>query len=102
MGLFDPDKPSSLSDILGRQADTQVANLQDQAIQRKKRLVSQEAHSGRLMSGVSAYPLGDLAASEAQGQGDVYSNLAGALGQIPSEDFLNQNEYQRKLQLAKL
>lgn len=102
MGLFGTNAPTNLEQVLGQQADTQAAGLQDAAVQRKKRLVAQEAHSGRLMSGVSDYPLTDLATSEASGIGDVYSNLAGALGQIPAEDYLNQNQNQNNLNLAQL
>lgn len=102
MALFGTTAPTSLEQVLGNQANSQVSGIEDAYAQKKKRLVSQEAHSGRLMSGVSDYPLADLSAAQAGDEGDVYANLAGALGQIPAEDQLNQDDYNHNLQLADL
>jgi hypothetical protein len=51
---------------------------------------------------VSNYQAGDLAAGELTDLGGVQSSLAGALGDIPSNDFLLQEDNKRKLELAKL
>lgn len=102
MALFDDNSPSTLEDVLGQQAATKAAGIQDQYTQQKKKLVSQQAASGRLLSPTSNYNFGDLGASEASDLGGVYSDLAGALGSIPAEDQLNQDAYGRSLELAKL
>lgn len=102
MALFDPNTNLSLEDILGNKAKTEAAGIQDAQIQKKRRLVGQEAHSGRLMSGVSDYPLADLATSGASAEGDVYSGLAEALGQIPAEGYLNDKALERNYKLARL
>lgn len=102
MGLFGLDEKSTLEDVLGKQADTAVAGIKDDYAQKRRRLAAQQAHSGRLLSGVSDYNFGDLGAGEAGDIGNVYSNLSGALAGIPAEDMLNQNAYQQNLKLAKL
>lgn len=100
--LFDPTKTSTLEDVLGRQAQTQIAGLQDTGIQNRKRLVSKLAAEGKLMGGTADYPLADLATEQAGAESDVYSGLAGALGGIPAEDWSNSRQFQRDYELAKL
>lgn len=102
MGLFDEGSATNLEQVLGNQANTKALGIQDKYAQAKRRLVGQQAASGRLRSGVSNYNLGDLATSEAKDIGSVYSDLASSLGQIPSEDWLNQNQYTRNLRLSEL
>lgn len=102
MPLFDPNTPMSLEDVLGNQAKLKSDQSQAASVQKKRRLVSREAATGRLGSGVSNYPLADLAVSDASGLGDIQGGLAGALGQIPGEDYLNTNENARKRRLAEL
>jgi hypothetical protein len=101
-GLFDTGAPTSLQQALGDQADNAVAQTQDKYTQARKRLVGQQAASGRLMSGVADYPLADLAKEGAGAESDIYSSLASQLGSIPAEDTLNMNDYNRNLQLAQL
>ena len=102
MALFDTAAPTNLEEVLGNQAKAKVASSEDAYTQARKKLVAKEAASGRLMSGVSAYPLADLAREGATAESDIYSSLASALGQIPAEDWENRKQYQRNLQLAEL
>jgi hypothetical protein len=102
MGLFDTGAPTNLEQALTDQANTAALSTQDAYTQARKRLVAKEAAGGRLMSGVSAYPLADLAKEGASSESGIYSNLAAALGMIPSEDWENQRQYQRNLSLAEL
>lgn len=102
MALFDPNVNTSLSDVLGNRANLEAQQTQDAYAQKKKRLVAMEAHSGRLTSGVSDYPLADLATGNATDVADINSSLAGALGQIPAEGYLNDQELSRNYALAKL
>lgn len=99
MALFDPNL--NLEQILGNQANTKSAGVQDQYAQKRRRLIGQQGASGRLGSGVSNYPLADLDAAEIGDQGDIYSSLAETLGQIPAGDWLGNNEYGRKMRLSK-
>lgn len=101
-GLFGDFSPGSLEDVLKQQAGAQTAQTQDQFGQARKRLVSQQAASGRLMSGVSDYPLTDLDTGQSRALSGIQSNLASSLGGIPSEDWLNQQNFQRSYQLADL
>lgn len=102
MALFDPNTQLSLADILGSQANTQVSGVQDTYAQKKKRLVAQQAHSGQLLSGNADYALSDLATGQAGDEAGVYSGLAGALGQVPAEDWGNTQDNARKRRLAEL
>lgn len=102
MALFADGGPTTLEQALGNQAQNQVAGVRDQYTQARKRLVSKEAASGRLMSGVSDYPLADLAREGAGAESDIYSNLASTLAGVPAEDTLNRNDYNRNLDLARL
>lgn len=102
MALFDTSSPSTLQDVLGQQADTKIAGIEDSYTQQKKRLVAQQASSGRLLSPTSNYNFGDLAAGETSDIGNVYSGLSEALGAIPAEDQLNMNGFNQNLDLASL
>src|SRR5690242_975847 len=104
MALFDTGAPTTLEQALGDQAQNQIAGLQDAYTQNRRKLISQQAASGRLQkgSGVSNYNLTDLATGEAGQEADVYNRLASSLGMIPAEDTLNANDYNRNLGLAKL
>jgi len=94
--------PQTLEDVLGQQAQSQSANLTDQYQQQRKRSVAQEAANGRLLSGVSTYPLTDLDTSYQRGLSGIQTNLSNALSAVPEEDWLNQNNFQRSYQLASL
>lgn len=92
--------PQSLQDALSQSAGSASANLGDQYIQAKKQLVSDQASSGRLMSGVSDYPLTDLQTQYQQGLSGIQGNLATEEAAIPSEDWLNQQQFGEGQQLA--
>lgn len=92
--------PKTLSDVLGQQAQSASANEADAYTQSRKRLVAQQAAGGRLMSGVSNYPLTDLDVGEQQAQSGIQDNLAASLAGIPEEDWLNQAQYGRSYNLA--
>jgi|SRR5882672_5246156 len=94
--------PKNLEDVLKGQAGSATANLTDQYAQNRKRAVSREAASGRLMSGVSDYSLGDLESNFQQGKSGIQDQLSNSLAAVPEEDWLNQNNFQRSYQLAKL
>lgn len=94
--------PQNLSDVLGQQASSASANAADAYMQNKKRLVASEAAGGRLMSGVSNYPLTDLATGEQQTQSGIQDQLANSLAGIPEEDWLNKQNFNRSYQLANL
>lgn len=100
MSLFDPNSKDTLASVLGQQADNRTAQTKDQYSQGRKRLVAQQAHSGRLMSGVSDYPLTDLDTEESGALSGIQDSLSGALAGIPGEDWMNTQDYQRKLALA--
>lgn len=102
MALFDPNTNLSLEQILGNKANNQVAQTNDTYVQKKKRLVGQLAANGQLMGGTANYALTDLDTGHAGDEADIYSNLAGALGQIPAEDFGTTRENDRKRRLAEL
>lgn len=102
MALFSDYTPTSLSDVLGQQAQAQTSQVQDQYTQQRKRLVAQQASSGRLMSGVSDYPLTDLDTGEASAESGIQSNLESALSGITSEDWLNSKQFKRQYDLANL
>lgn len=103
MALFDDNDPvKTLEDVLGQSADTATMGIENAYGKRRGRLVGQQAHAGRLGSGVSNYNFGDLDAAELTDLGGVQSGLAGALGTIPTEDYFTTQEFERKRQLAKL
>lgn len=93
MALFDSN--TTLEDVLGQKATDASTAINDSYTNQRKRLVAQQAASGRLGSGVSNYNFGDLASSEASDLGGVQSSLADALGQIPSGDIIDQKEEER-------
>jgi len=100
MPLFPTYDPQNLSDILGKQAQQATAQTQDTGNQARKRLVSQQAASGRLLSGVSDYNLGDFDTQQAQSLSGIQSGLASSLAGVPQEDWLNQQNFQRNLDLT--
>src|SRR5690348_13208151 len=95
--LFPDYNPTNLQDTLQKSADSSSAGIKDQYAQARKRLVSQQAASGRLMSGVADYPLTDLDTSEGSALSGVQDSLAQALSGIPAESYLNQNQFNRQL-----
>lgn len=101
-GLFSDFSPNSLEDVLGKQAQSATVQTQDQYGQARKRLVGQQAASGRLMSGVSDYPLSDLDTEGTRALSGIQGNLSSALAGIPAEDWLNQKNFQRSYDLANL
>lgn len=103
MALFDEqDSPATLEDVLGRQADTASMGIENAYSKVRRKAIGQQAHAGRLGSGVSNYTFGDINAAEANDMGNVESGLANALGQIPSQDYLSTQDYNRQRQLALL
>lgn len=90
----------SLEDVLGGQAQSATAQTKDKYAQARKRLVGQQAASGRLMSGVADYPLGDLDTQEGQDLSGIQSGLASKLGGISAEDWLNNQNFLRQYGLA--
>ena len=94
--------PNNLNDVLTQQANSASANQQQNYIQQKKQLVADQAAGGRLMSGVSNYPLTDLSTQNQQAQSGIQDQLANSLAGIPEEDWLNTQNFQRSQQLAQL
>lgn len=102
MPLVDTSTPQTLEDALTSTANDQTANIQSSYAKKRRQLLGQEAASGRLMSGVSDYDLSDLDSAEGTAESQVQSGLAGALGSVTSEDYLNQKNFSRNQQLAQL
>lgn len=102
MALFDAGTQTSLEDILRQKASNTSNDITNQFAKQRRQLVGQQAHSGRLTSGVSNYNFGDLASQELGAQGDVQSGLAEALGQVPADDLINMRESDRSRSLAEL
>ncbi len=100
MALFPGYDPKNLNDVLNQQAQAATAQTNDQYNQARKRTVASEAASGRLMSGVSDYPLTDLDTSQGSALSGIQSQLAQSLGGISSEDWLNRQNYLRQYGLA--
>lgn len=100
MSLFDSNAPKTLQDVLGAQASGAESDINQGYAQKRKQLIAQQAHAGRLESGVSAYPLADLDTAQANDVAGVESGLSSSLGQIPTEDYYNNLDFQRKKQLA--
>ncbi len=94
--------PKTLEDTLGQQAQAASANQTQNYIQQKKRTVADQAAGGRLMSGVSNYPLADLSTQNQGAQSGIQDSLANSLAGIPEEDWLNTQNFQRNKQLADL
>lgn len=101
-GLFADYNPQTLEDVLGQQAKQATAQTTDAYTQARKRAVAGQAASGRLMSGVADYPLGDLDTQQGQALSGIQSDLSSKLGGIPAEDWLNNKNFQRSYQLAQL
>lgn len=100
MALLPGYNPQNLQGILSQQAQSQSANLTDQYQQSRKQLVADQAASGRLLSGVSDYPLTDLQTRYTQGLTGIQDNLANSLYGIPANDYLQQQQFQRQSDLA--
>ena len=100
MSLLPNYNPQNLSDVLGQQAQSATANLTDQYTQSRRQAINQEGASGRLMSGVSDYPLADLNKQYTQAQSGIQDNLANSLAGIPANDYLNQQEFNNSYSLA--
>lgn len=92
--------PQNLEDVLSGQAASSSANQKDAYTQQRKQLVADQASSGRLMSGVSNYPLTDLDTGEQQAQSGIQDQLATSLAGISQEDWLNNQNYLRSYGLA--
>ena len=92
--------PQTLQDTINQSMGSASANLTDQYTQQKKQMVADQASSGRLMSGVSDYPLTDLQTQYQQGLSGIQNQGAQEEAGIPSEDWLNQQQYQNSLGLA--
>lgn len=92
--------PKTLEDAINQSGTAQTANLTDQYQQQRKRDVAGQAAGGRLMSGVSSYPLTDLDTRYQQGLSGIQTNQANELSGIPSEDWLNSQQFERQKSLA--
>lgn len=103
MAIFDENDPNkTLADVLGTQADTASMGIENAYNKTRRKAIGQQAHAGRLGSGVSNYTFGDINASELGDLGNVQSGLASALGQIPAQDYQDTQDAERKRQLALL
>lgn len=100
MALVPGYNPNNLSDVINQSTGAQTANLTDQYNQARRRTVADQAASGRLMSGVSDYPLTDLDTQYQQGLSGIQANQANTLAGIPEEDWLNQQNFGRSYSLA--
>lgn len=102
MAFLDSGSSSTLEDVLSQTASNQANTIGDIYAKKRRQSISQQAHLGRLGSGVSNYQAGDINAAEAGDLGDVYGGLASALGQVPLADYSTQQDAARKRQLAEL
>jgi hypothetical protein len=100
MSLFDTG--GSLEQVLGQQAENQVNSIGQQYAKKRRASIAQQAHAGRLGSGVANYTAGDIDSAEAGDVGDVYGNLAQSLGQVPINEYTSSRDADRKRQLAEL
>lgn len=101
--IFDENDPNkTLADVLGTQADTAAMGIDNAYAKTRRKAIGQAGHSGRLTSGVQNYTMGDINASELGDLGGVQSSLASSLGQIPTQDYANNQDFDRKAQLARL
>lgn len=100
MNLFE-DQNASLEDVLSRKSENDANTISQQFAKKRKQAVSQQAASGRLGSGVANYTLGDIDSAEIGDLGGVYGGLADALGKVPTTDYTTEQDFQRKMQLAK-
>lgn len=102
MPLFDANAPLTLEDVFNRQADTATMGIEQNAAKKRRRLIGQQAASGRLGSGVANYSLADADTAELNDIGGVSRTLADVLGQVPAEDYGASQDFDRQVQLAKL
>jgi len=102
MALIADTAPSTLEDVLGQTADTAGMTIQNQYAKARRKAVGEQAASGRLGSGVANYTMGDINAGELTDLASNESDLATALGQIPTQDYMGDLENARRLELAKL
>lgn len=100
MALVPGYNPQNLQDVLSQSAGAQSANLTDQYNQQRKQAISDQASSGRLMSGVASYPLTDLQTQYQSGLSGIQGNLAQEEAGIPEEDWLNSQAFGRQQQVA--
>jgi hypothetical protein len=94
--------PQNLEDVLQQQAQSASANQNQNYIQQKRQAIAGQGASGRLLSGVSNYPLNDLSTWNQQNQSGMQTQLANSLAGIPEEDWLNTQNFNRQTQLAQL
>ena len=92
--------PQNLQDVLSQSAGAATNNITNQYQQQRKQAISDQASSGRLMSGVSDYPLTDLQTNYQQGLSGIQGNLASQEAGIPEEDWLNSQAFGRQKQVA--
>lgn len=102
MALFDPGSTGTLEDALGQQANDASNTIEQQYAKKRRQSIAQAGASGRLNSGVYNYTAGDINAQEAGDLGGVESALASSLGQIPTQDYGQQQGNSAKRQLAEL
>jgi hypothetical protein len=102
MALFGDNAPTSLEEILGQRAESEGMNIEQQFAKKRRQSVAQQAHQGRLGSGVANYQAADLGAEELGAYGDLESSLAETLGAIPADDYVASQEFERQRELAKL
>jgi hypothetical protein len=100
MAIIPGYNPQNLQDVLNQSAGAQSANLTDQYNQARKQTISDQASSGRLMSGVSNYPLTDLQTQYQSGLSGIQGNLASEEASVPEEDWLNSQNFGRSQTLA--
>lgn len=94
--------PQNLQDVFGQIGSSRTAGLTDEYQQARKRAVAGQAAGGRLMSGVSSYPLTDLDTSYQKGLSGIQNDLASSEAGIPEEDWLNSKNFKRSYDLASL
>lgn len=105
MPLFDPSTINvnkTLEEALGKGAESARTNIKDQYSRLRKRLVSGQAASGRLTSGVADYPLTELDTSEGRAIGDVESRLAESLGGYGAKEYFDDKDFTQNKELAAL
>lgn len=100
MALVPGYNPQNLQDVINQSAGSQAADLTNQYTQARRQTIADQGSSGRLLSGVSDYPLTDLQTNYQQGLSGIQQNAAQEEAGIPSEDWLNSQQFGRQLSLA--